>query len=293
MTGIPFHPFANAFPYMSGDEFKAFVADVETHGLREPITLYQDAILEGRHRYRACLQLKIEPRFEQFEGDDAAAYAFVVSRNLHRRHLKPADKKKVIADLIKLKPERSDRSIAKAAGVSPTTVGMVREEVEATVQCGQLSESGAENPAPSAENPAPSAANPAPEQKRIGADGKARRQPAKKKTSKSKAERRNERARPRRIEKRRQEAEERAKVAELEEVQAKAKADQLAADLSKAGLDQRVLAYVTWKDDLLLLEDALKRRLRRDPAPEGNGADAQASADQRKAEFAELDGGAS
>ena len=126
MTGIPFHPFANAFPYMSGDEFKAFVADVETHGLREPITLYQDAILEGRHRYRACLQLKIEPRFEQFEGDDAAAYAFVVSRNLHRRHLKPADKKKVIADLIKLKPERSDRSIAKAAGVSPTTVGMVR-----------------------------------------------------------------------------------------------------------------------------------------------------------------------
>ena len=131
-TALAFHRFANKFPLLQGDEFKEFVADIKEHGLRDPITLYQNQILEGRNRYRACLRTKIEPRFEPFEGDDAAALAFVISKNIHRRHLKAKEKREAIAALLKADPSKSDRQIAGMIKASPTVVGKVRAEKEAT-----------------------------------------------------------------------------------------------------------------------------------------------------------------
>jgi hypothetical protein len=61
------------------------VADVHEHGLREPIVLFEDKILDGRNRYRACTAADIQPNFENYTGDDPVAYA--VSLNLRRRHL--------------------------------------------------------------------------------------------------------------------------------------------------------------------------------------------------------------
>jgi hypothetical protein len=128
---LPFHPFASVLPMMDGDEFKEFVADIEkTNGPIEPIVMYQGKVLDGRNRYRAGVQLKIEPRFVEFEGDDAAARAFVFSKNICRRHLKPADKRKAIAGLIKAMPEKSDREIGRMAGVSKNTAAAVRSEME-------------------------------------------------------------------------------------------------------------------------------------------------------------------
>jgi DNA-binding Lrp family transcriptional regulator len=124
------HPLASMFPMMKGEEFDAFVADIETHGLHERITLYQGKILEGRHRYRACLRAKVEPRFKQFKGDDAAATAFVVSRNIHRRHLKPKEKRDLLEKLLKADPQKSNRQIAKATGVSHPHIAKVRKELE-------------------------------------------------------------------------------------------------------------------------------------------------------------------
>jgi hypothetical protein len=152
MTGIPFHPFANAFPLMDGAEFNQFVDDIKANGQREPIATYQSQILEGRNRYRACLRLKIEPRFVEFKGNDAGAHAFVISRNIHRRHLKPKDRQAAIATLLKLTPEKSDRVIAKEIGADHKTVAKVRREVVST-----------------GETPAV--------EKRVGADGRARKQP--------------------------------------------------------------------------------------------------------------------
>jgi hypothetical protein len=42
---------------------------------------------EGWHRFCACDATGTEPRFRVFEGDKAAAWQFVVSANLMRRHL--------------------------------------------------------------------------------------------------------------------------------------------------------------------------------------------------------------
>ena len=50
-----------------------------------PVVLLKDEILDGRNRYRACTKISVEPKYKQFEGDDPLA--FVLSENLHRRHL--------------------------------------------------------------------------------------------------------------------------------------------------------------------------------------------------------------
>jgi len=93
-------------------------------------------ILDGRNRYRACLDAGVEPTFRPFCGDDPAAY--VISANIHRRHLTAEQKRELIATVIKATPDKSDRQIAETVKASPTTVGTVRAEIEATGDVSRL-----------------------------------------------------------------------------------------------------------------------------------------------------------
>src|SRR5262249_56347947 len=72
----------------------------------------------------------IEPTFTTYTGDDPVAY--VISANIHRRHLTAEQKRDLIAELIKAQPEKSNRQIAKATGVSHPHVAKVRGELEKT-----------------------------------------------------------------------------------------------------------------------------------------------------------------
>jgi ParB-like chromosome segregation protein Spo0J len=128
---LSIHPLAKVFPPLSVKEFEALVADIEAHGLREAITLYEGQILDGIHRYAACCKAKVEPWAVDFGGDRAAAVAFVISKNALRRHLTPAGKRKAIEALLQANPEQSDRQIAKVVQASPTTVGATRSKMEA------------------------------------------------------------------------------------------------------------------------------------------------------------------
>jgi len=96
-----FHPLANVFPLMEGDEFEALVDDIKKNGQRELIVVFEDKILDGRNRYRACLAADVEPTFAPYLGDDALA--FVVSANLRRRHLNESQRSIVAGRLAKLK----------------------------------------------------------------------------------------------------------------------------------------------------------------------------------------------
>ena len=86
MNAIEAHPFAAMVPEATPDEYAALKADIQAHGLNERITLYEGMILDGRHRYRACIE-GIEPESVGFHNSRADARAFVISANLTRRHL--------------------------------------------------------------------------------------------------------------------------------------------------------------------------------------------------------------
>ena len=82
---LGFHPLAELFPLIEGEEFNALVEDIRQHGLHEPIVVRDDQILDGRNRYRACIAAGIEPTFVPYRSGDPVAY--VISLNLKRRHL--------------------------------------------------------------------------------------------------------------------------------------------------------------------------------------------------------------
>lgn len=89
------HPLCTLFPRMSGAEFDALVADVAANGLQNPIVLFDDMVLDGGNRYRACQVADVEPRFVQFTGDSIVS--FVLSANLHRRHMSAGQQAAIVS----------------------------------------------------------------------------------------------------------------------------------------------------------------------------------------------------
>src|SRR5262249_13404250 len=146
------HPAAEMFPLMPPEELKVLGEDIKANGLTEPVTTWVDQdgaewLLDGRNRLdaiaRAGYRFRLHGRVigsgarkgqrapERFKvlppsgsesrwavsytrrnfGSDP--YAYVVSANIHRRHLTTEQRKEIAAALLKSNPERSDRSVAK------------------------------------------------------------------------------------------------------------------------------------------------------------------------------------
>src|SRR5262245_24632945 len=98
---LRFHPLADIFPLIEGKEFDELVADIKEHGLRDPVVMFEDMILDGRNRHRACLAASVEPTYRVYQGDDPVSY--VISLNLRRRHLDESQRAMVAAKLATLR----------------------------------------------------------------------------------------------------------------------------------------------------------------------------------------------
>lgn len=91
-TEYAFHPLADIFPLID-EGFLELCEDIKANGLADPIVIHEGKILDGRNRYRAILSAKLKPlphHFVRFTGPDPVA--FVISKNIHRRHLTAGQK---------------------------------------------------------------------------------------------------------------------------------------------------------------------------------------------------------
>ena len=122
------HPLSNLMPMMSETELKKLRADILEVGLKEPITLFEGKILDGRNRYQACQDLAVDPAFEEFTGTEDEALDYVLAKNVHRRQL-TSSQKAVIAlrCLDQIKEEVQQRRIER-----------IRETVAAKKEMGEL-----------------------------------------------------------------------------------------------------------------------------------------------------------
>lgn len=99
---LEFHPLANLFPLIEGKAFEDLARDITENDLQDPIELLDGKILDGRNRYRALVRYNIVDADltaddlldgagifvdwrEQHPFDDPLTW--VLSKNLHRRHL--------------------------------------------------------------------------------------------------------------------------------------------------------------------------------------------------------------
>lgn len=89
------HPLCTLFPRMSGAEFDALRDDIAANGLNQPIVLHGGMILDGGNRYRACIEAGVAPKFAEFNGDNLVS--FVLSSNLHRRHMSAGQQAAIVA----------------------------------------------------------------------------------------------------------------------------------------------------------------------------------------------------
>jgi DNA modification methylase len=96
------HPAAELFPLLDGAELQALADDIKAHGLRQPITLHEGAILDGRNRQRACEIAGVTPTYVEWDGSGGSPTAWVLSLNLHRRHLNESQRAMVGADAVPL-----------------------------------------------------------------------------------------------------------------------------------------------------------------------------------------------
>ena len=85
------HPAATLFPMMDAEALQALADDIREHGQREPVILFDGKVLDGRNRLRACELAGVEP-LTCVRDDIASPTTFVLSLNLHRRHLTPAQR---------------------------------------------------------------------------------------------------------------------------------------------------------------------------------------------------------
>jgi N6-adenosine-specific RNA methylase IME4 len=109
------HPIvAGIFPPIEGAAFDAFVADIKANKLQHPIVLYEDKILDGYNRHRACAAAKVEPMFTTYTGKDPLGYA--ISLNVRRRHLNESQRAMVAARLATL-THGGDRKSDQAANL--------------------------------------------------------------------------------------------------------------------------------------------------------------------------------
>jgi len=148
---MEFHEIANIFPMMAEAEFEQLKADIAINGLLEPVWTYSGFILDGRNRYVACMDLGIDPRFQEYTGSDPQS--FVISKNLHRRHLNETQRAVVASKLANMPKHlhKTDMQIctsqpeaAKQLNVSPRLVASVKEverkapELMAKLESGEM-----------------------------------------------------------------------------------------------------------------------------------------------------------
>jgi N6-adenosine-specific RNA methylase IME4 len=132
MERLRAHRFAELFPMMVGDDFRALAEDIRENGICDRIAIFEGEILDGRNRYAALVYLtesgevlgegwghrqhepltvdELDPGcdwFRRFNPNiDGDPLTWVMSKNLQRRHLDESQRAMVAAKLSNLEVGR-------------------------------------------------------------------------------------------------------------------------------------------------------------------------------------------
>ena len=134
------HALSAIFMDMPDADFENLLRSIETDGfIDNHIRIHEGKVLDGWHRYRAALELNIvrKLRFTVWDAEDEGSpEAFVMARNIERRHLTPGQRAQIVVTFnerfehgtnrFTLESSQGDsktrQELAKEAGVSTTSI---------------------------------------------------------------------------------------------------------------------------------------------------------------------------
>jgi hypothetical protein len=79
------HPYGKVWQRFDLDGLAELAGNIDRRGLDQEILLYQGMVLEGWHRYLACLATKTTPKFAEFQGSDLEAAERVHASGIRRQ----------------------------------------------------------------------------------------------------------------------------------------------------------------------------------------------------------------
>ena len=85
MEQLTRHPLSALWGDMPENQYREFVAGIKKRHIRQMIMTLDGKILDGWHRYKACLELGIDPFVAVYTESDPVGY--VIRQNAMRRHL--------------------------------------------------------------------------------------------------------------------------------------------------------------------------------------------------------------
>lgn len=94
MAAMQFHEAANIFP-IDDETIDDLADDIKANGQKVAIELMDGKVLDGRRRWLACLKAGVRPVTREVIVSDPVSY--VLSLNLHRRHLSETQRGMVAA----------------------------------------------------------------------------------------------------------------------------------------------------------------------------------------------------
>lgn len=157
------HPAAELFPLLGKDELRELGEDIKKNGLRTHITIWSPDpnsnkvfLLDGRNRLDSMEAVGLPILKDEWKGGGihqllfpyrqvygfgggigfdglkctADPFEFVISANIHRRHLTAEQRRDLIAKVLKATPGKSNRQIADETKSNRNTVGQIRKKLE-------------------------------------------------------------------------------------------------------------------------------------------------------------------
>lgn len=135
MSKYEVHPLANLFPMMNEKTHEGLKQDIKANGQIEPIIIYKDEdgkkwLLDGRNRENICLDLGIKPKYRIVTQEEIPSLLnFIISLNLHRRHMTDYERAMFAARTIPLQEKEAKERMKKGTLAHKCARGKTSQKV--------------------------------------------------------------------------------------------------------------------------------------------------------------------
>lgn len=132
MTTYKRHELSQIFPDMDESDIALLADDIKSHGQHDLIYLFEGKVLDGWHRYQACLQAGVNPRVQDYRGKNPAD--FVKSKNWHRRHMNASQRAFAVVQLAEWAGSGKPKGDLKSPLPTVETMAVEAGTTERTIQ---------------------------------------------------------------------------------------------------------------------------------------------------------------